>query len=81
MAEKKRTFAEISLEISKTWSKPCFGAIPYIKAMRQINSSDKFAPYGVEDADTIVRYFLANAVTWRGEDARRIKAELKSMIK
>lgn len=81
MAEKKRTFAEISLEISKTWSKPYFGAVPYIKAMRHIDSSDKNAPYLFEDAETIVRYFLANAGTWRGEDARRIKAELKSMIK
>lgn len=26
-------------------------------------------------------YFLANASYWKGEDARRIKAELKSMIK
>jgi len=29
----------------------------------------------------IVRYFLSNATTWRGETARRIKAELKQMLK
>ena len=28
----------------------------------------------------IVRYFLSNATTWRGEDARRIKAELKALL-
>lgn len=35
--------------------------------------------YVFDDAKTIVLYFLANASTWRGEDARRIKAELKKM--
>jgi hypothetical protein len=34
-----------------------------------------------DGAETIVRYFLSNASTWRGEDAKRIKAELKSMLK
>jgi hypothetical protein len=27
----------------------------------------------------MVLYFLANATTWRGEDAKRIKAELKKL--
>jgi hypothetical protein len=27
-----------------------------------------------------VLYFLANAGTWRGPDAKRIKAELKEMV-
>jgi len=27
-----------------------------------------------------VAYFLANAGTWRGPDAQRIKAELKGML-
>ena len=80
MAEKKRTFAEIAQEIKKVWTKPYFGAVPYIDAMAEINSSDKYTAYWADDAESIVRYFLANASTWRGEDARRIKAELKSMI-
>jgi hypothetical protein len=33
----------------------------------------------LDSALSIVSYFLANASGWRGEDARRIKAELKSM--
>ena len=37
-------------------------------------------PY-LDSAKSIVLYFLANANTWRGETARRIKAELKSMCK
>jgi hypothetical protein len=28
-----------------------------------------------------VRYFLANATSWKGETARAIKAELKAMLK
>jgi len=35
----------------------------------------------LDSADMIVRYFLSNASTWRGEKAREIKKELKEMIK
>ena len=76
-----RTFSEIAREIRATWKKPYFGAVPYIEAMAEIHSSDKNAPYLFETAEDIVPYFLANATTWRGDDARRIKAELKEMIK
>ena len=79
--QNKRTFAEIAREIKQTWKNVYFGAEPYLQAMLTINSSDKNAPYMLETAEDIVIYFLANAQTWRGEDARRIKAELKSMIK
>lgn len=79
--QNKRTFAEIAREIKQTWKNVYFGAKPYLQAMATINSSDKNALYLMESADTIVRYFLANATYWRGEDAKRIKAELKSMIK
>ena len=37
--------------------------------------------YYLDSAESVVRYFLANAGTWRGEVARRIKAELKEMLK
>lgn len=79
--QNKRTFAEIAREIKQTWKNVYFGAKPYLQAMATIESSDKNAPYMFELAEDIVIYFLANAQTWRGEDARRIKAELKSMIK
>jgi hypothetical protein len=36
--------------------------------------------YYYDSADTVVRYFLANANTWRGQKARDIKAELKAML-
>ena len=79
--QNKRTLAEIAREIKQTWKNVYFGAKPYLQAMATIDSSDKNAPYMLETAEDIVIYFLANAQTWRGEDARRIKAELKSMIK
>ena len=79
--QNKRTFAEIAREIKQTWKNVYFGAVPYLQAMLIIDSSDKSACYLMEDAETIVLYFLANATYWRGEDAKRIKAELKSMIK
>lgn len=74
-----RTLSTIASEIKKTWTKPYFGAVPYINAMLYMGSmSDQF---GCESAKSIVLYFLSNAQTWRGEDARRIKAELKEMLK
>ena len=69
----------IAREIRKTWPKVNFGAVPYLEAMGTLNSiSDN---YYLDSAKSIVLYFLANAGTWRGEDARRIKAELKALVK
>ena len=78
MNTESRTLAAIARDIRKTWPKPYFGAVPYLDAMLTLGGiGDK---YGLDDARSIVRYFLANANTWRGEDARRIKAELKSIM-
>jgi hypothetical protein len=35
----------------------------------------------MDDANGIILYFLANASSWRGDTARRIKAELKNISK
>lgn len=70
-----RTLSAIADEITKDWKKPYFGAVPYLEAMSTLQSvSDSF----YEDSGrSVVTYFLANANTWKGEVARRIKAELK----
>ena len=75
-----RPIYAIASEIRKSWgAKVYFGAKPYLEAMECLNSvNDK---YGEDSAKSIVNYFLANANTWRGDDARRIKAELKAMVK
>ena len=73
-----RPLSTIAREIRATWPKVYFGAVPYLQAMAQLGTVDD--NYGLDDARSIVNYFLANAGTWRGDDARRIKAELKSMV-
>ena len=69
----------IAREISADWRKPYFGAVPYLDAMRTLNSIR--GEYYNDSAQSIVAYFLANAGTWRGDNARRIKAELKELLK
>jgi hypothetical protein len=74
-----RPIHEIGAEIRDNWERPYFGALPYIDAMGALNKvTDN---YGADSGRSIVAYFLANAGTWRGEVARRVKAELKGMIK
>lgn len=72
-----RPLSTIANEIARSWSKPYFGAVPYLAAMRTLNSIEE--DYHYDSGKSIVLYFLANAGTWRGEDARRIKAELKAL--
>jgi len=74
-----RPIYTIAAEIRKSWTKVNFGAKPYLDAM---DSLDKVSDsYGMDSAKSIVLYFLSNATTWRGEDAKRIKTELKAMVK
>lgn len=68
----------IAREITADWRKPYFGAVPYLDAMRTLNSIR--GEYYNDSAQSIVAYFLANAGTWRGDTARRVKAELKAML-
>jgi hypothetical protein len=68
----------IAREIKKDWHKVYFGAVPYLDAMMHLDSID--GDYGCDSAKSIVLYFLSNAKTWRGEVAKRIKAELKGML-
>jgi hypothetical protein len=74
-----RTLATIAREIAQDWRKPYFGAVPYLQAMSTLDDINQ--PYGYDSGESIVRYFLCNASTWRGEHARRIKAELKELLK
>ena len=77
-AKTARPLYEIAAEIRKDWTKVYFGAKPYLDAMASLNSIND--NYGWDSADSIVRYFLANASTWRGETAKTIKKELKAMV-
>ena len=68
-----RTLSEIGFEIARKWPRPYFGAIPYLRALCD-------GMYGHDSAQSIVLHFLSNARTWRGEDARRLKNELKKRL-
>lgn len=73
-----RSLETIARDIRANWPKIYFGAVPYLEAMETLDRiTDE---YGAEDAKTIVIYFLSNAQSWRGDAARRVKAELKDMI-
>ena len=69
----------IATDIKKNWANVNYGAKPYLDAMRSLDSIND--DYGMDSGKSIVLYFLSNASSWRGEDAKRIKAELKAMLK
>jgi len=72
-----RPLYEIAREIRKDWSPVNYAAKPYLDAMRSLSSIND--DYYADSGRSVVLYFLSNAASWRGENARRIKAELKSL--
>lgn len=74
-----RPIYTIAQEIRKTWPKVNYAAKPYLDAMSSLNTVND--SYGYDSAKSIILYFLGNASSYRGEDAKRIKSELKAMIK
>lgn len=77
-AVSRRSLSSIAREIMGDWERPSVHARPYLEAMSQLRGMDD--RYYLDSARTIVRYFLANASTWRGPVAQRVKLELKGML-
>ena len=75
-----RSISTIAREVESDWKeKVNFAARPYLDAMHTLTSvTDSFY---ADSANSVVLYFLANAGTWRGDTARRVKAELNKMVK
>jgi hypothetical protein len=73
-----RPIKEIARDISRAWPNPTHAG-PYLRAMMHLDTLDDY--YGVEDAESIILYFLTNAGPWRGDDARALKKELRTMLK
>lgn len=73
-----RSISSIARDIKRVWAKPYFGAKPYLDAMEYLDNIND--TYIYDDAKTVIMYFLANASTFRGNDARVLKAELKALI-
>jgi len=77
--EAVRPISRIANEISNDWKKVNYAAKPYLQAMLSLNKiSDN---YGQDDGRGVVAYFLSNASQWKGPVAKRIKSELKKMLK
>ena len=74
-----RPLYEIAREIRKDWKNVSPYAAPYLSAMATLESIED--NYIFDSGRSIVAYFLANAGSWRGETAKRIKAELRAMSK
>lgn len=79
VAPRVRPLSAVARDILDHWQKPYFGAVPYIRAMFSLNTINDM--YGADSAESIVQYFLTNCASWRGPDARRVKAELREMLK
>ena len=76
---KPRQISEIARDIRQHWPKVNYGAQPYLDAMAMLGTMQD--TYGQDSAESVVVYFLSSARSWRGEDAKRIKAELNGMLK
>lgn len=60
------------------WQNVHFSAVPYLAAMRQIRPGQTM--YMNDTVDDVLLRFLSNSRNWRGEDARRIKTELRTHL-
>jgi hypothetical protein len=77
MENNYRSLSSIAREICKDWPKVNYAAKPYLCAMQTMG--DIRESYGYDSGKSVVLYFLSNASAWRGDTAKRIKAELKAM--
>ncbi len=65
-----RSISEIAAEIDQVWPKVHYTARPYLDAMYSLEGpNDK---YGMDSAKSIIEYFLSNASSFKGPDAKRI---------
>jgi len=74
-----RPINRIAADIVKAWgpSKINYAARPYLDAMASLDSiNDR---YFEDSAKSVVVYFLSNASSFRGPEAKALKAELKSL--
>ncbi len=74
-----RPLSTIALDIRSNWKNVSPHAKPYLDAMRELDSIHDY--YYCDTAESVVLHFLSNASGWRGEEAKRIKAELKELLK
>ena len=74
-----RPLYDIANEVRRDWKKVNYAAEPYLSAMGALG--DIKENYYLDTGYSVVAYFLANAGSWRGDTAKRVKLELKAMLK
>lgn len=72
-----RPISTIAQDISKEWKNVNYAARPYLTAMYSLNTIKD--QYGMDDAKSIILYFLSNASSFRGPKAKELKTELKKI--
>jgi hypothetical protein len=87
-AEEHRPLSEIAREIKRDWinqtllsakTDKFYAARPYLNAMLSMDQITE--QFYADSGLSVVLYFLSNSASWRGETARRIKAELKAIVR
>jgi hypothetical protein len=73
------TVSEIAHAIAKDWTNVSPYAADYLNAMKEIRSVED--NYHADSAKSVIMYFLANAGSYRGDNARSYKALLKELVK
>lgn len=82
-----RPLNEIAVDIKRSWRtegafdkspRPSYitWSMPYVDALLTMQSTRD--NYYADDGRSVVVYALSNLGSWRGENAKRIKAELKA---
>lgn len=75
----EKSISALACLVSRDWKKVNYAAKPYLDAMYSLNTiSDA---YGYDSGQSIVRYFLSNAGSWRGDVAKAVKSELNNRLK
>lgn len=74
-----RKLSDIAQNIEASWPNVNYAARPYLDAMYQLEDINDL--YGMDTAGGIVRRFLANASSFKGEAAKTLKTELKELLK
>ena len=71
--------SEIAYAIDKDWANVSPYAKDYLNAMKTISNVED--NYYADSAKSVILYFLANASSYRGDNARAYKSLLKAMVK
>jgi hypothetical protein len=75
----KKPICLIANEIRREWKNVNYAAQPYLSAMLLLSSVND--SYGYDSASSVIRYFLSNASSFRGDKAKELKNELKLLLK